>query len=179
MKFIFVTFVISVFFLVGCQKEQGAEDVLTDFVGYRFKQNQDIEYLITRSTGKLKLALLDLKQKKNSERVEDREDFSNFIHTNKLLKRSFKILFKKCEKVVYEQSGKDKIKNGMEKDICYITYTVGFDRYDKRLDEDNAKRNYLIEVKKIATLEKISNKWMISDINNIKTYIDSKKDFRP
>ncbi|MCY4524873.1 MAG: hypothetical protein OXB84_09045 [Halobacteriovoraceae bacterium] len=49
---------------------------------------------------------------------------------------------------------------------CSITYTV------KYIDR---KSQFVVQTKKIATLVNIDGKWKVSDVNNIKSYMDSKK----
>jgi len=80
------------------------------------------------------------------------EDYNTFADINDYKKRKLKINLKKCAE-----------------DQCFITYTLSF--YKKDAKEKTAS----VEVKKIAELSKTEDGWKIADVNNVKTYIESKK----
>lgn len=51
-------------------------------------------------------------------------------------------------------------------DTCSITYVLKYERAD-------SKQPYVVENKKEAVLKLVDKMWKISDVKNIKTYIDS------
>ena len=79
------------------------------------------------------------------------DEFSQYLKQKDYHKRTIKIIRENC--LV---------------DTCYITYTL---KYIK-------KKELVVETKKIAELKKVSGKWKISSVDNIKTYIDSKKSLK-
>ena len=87
------------------------------------------------------------------ERIEPMSDdeFDNFISGDDFKMRKFKILLKSC--------------NG---DQCNLTYIL------KYVQNTSSKNKYLVDVKKIARLDKIDGDWKIVSITNAKTFIDSK-----
>lgn len=84
------------------------------------------------------------------------EDFNKFADMKNIKPDSFKILSKSCQ---------DK--------KCFITYSVGF------LTKEGEKTTFVSEVKKIAELVQVENKWLIADVTNIKTYHESKEAINP
>ena len=56
---------------------------------------------------------------------------------------------------------------------CFITYSVS---YLTKIDD---KAQFSSEVKKIAEMVQIENKWLISDVSNIKTYHESLEPINP
>ncbi len=82
----------------------------------------------------------------------DGSEFSEFRIKDRYQKRSFKILSTKCEELT-----------------CYITYNLKYDSYQ------NNVRTASSEIKKIAELQKDGTAWKIADINNIKTFHNSRK----
>lgn len=81
----------------------------------------------------------------------DDEKIEHFLDSEGLKKRKLKITLKNCEK-----------------DKCFLTYILKYN------DSRPQGSKFEIEVKKIAQIEKIDETWFVSDINNLKTYIDSK-----
>ncbi len=58
-------------------------------------------------------------------------------------------------------------------DRCTLTYIIKYKLVEK--DDTEAKeRNYNSEVKKVATLVRSEDIWKISDVSNVKTFIDGK-----
>jgi hypothetical protein len=84
------------------------------------------------------------------------EESKNFWGLKNQAKRNIKINIKNCEK-----------------EICYLTYTLSY-----RQKSEQPKSDYNIETKKIAKLEKIENNWLISDVSEVKTFIDSKVELK-
>ena len=83
------------------------------------------------------------------------EDLNKFTDVKNLSKRRLKVLIKNCEE-----------------DTCYLTYVL---RY---VQGKEAPRDYSVEVKKIAQVNKVEEKWLLSDVSNVKTYIESKKELK-
>jgi len=83
------------------------------------------------------------------------EDLKNFINVKDLKKRRLKILVKNCEE-----------------EICYLTYVL---RY---VQGSEIPKDFTIEVKKIAQINKVDKKWLLSEVSNIKTYIEAKKELK-
>jgi hypothetical protein len=79
------------------------------------------------------------------------EKIEHFLDSEGLKKRKLKITLKNCEK-----------------NKCFLTYIL------KYADVRPQGSKFEIEVKKIAQIELIGETWLVSDINNLKTYIDSK-----
>jgi hypothetical protein len=84
------------------------------------------------------------------------EEMAKFFNVKDLQKNKFKITLEKCS---------DK--------QCFLTYTL----YYKV--NDGAKPEYEVEVKKIAEMQKDSDTWKVANIENIKTYIDSRNPIVP
>ncbi len=84
--------------LFSCTKKEGPEDVLSNFVNYRFEDNQSKAYLLERSSGDL------------YERIDgmNEEDLGKFLNTN-FEKKKFRIVLKQCEELK-----------------CFITYTLAY-----------------------------------------------------
>ena len=83
------------------------------------------------------------------------EELQKFTDVKDLSKRRLKVLIKNCEE-----------------DTCYLTYIL---RYVKG---NETPRDYSVEVKKIAQVNKVEEKWLLSDVSNVKTYIESKKELK-
>lgn len=77
-------------------------------------------------------------------------DFNKFADLRHARKESFKIISKSCQ----------------EKK-CYLTYTISFST------KQDDKQIFTSEVKKIAELQWVEGKWLISDVSNLKTYHES------
>lgn len=60
-----------------------------------------------------------------------------------------------------------------DKSLCYLTYTIKYETFS------NENKTFATEVKKIAEMKKTESRWKISNINNIKTFHDSKKEIDP
>ncbi len=84
------------------------------------------------------------------------DEFGKFADLRNIRKDSFKILSKSCQ----------------EKK-CFITYSIGY----KTREGD--KTTFTTEVKKIAELVLIENKWLIADVSNIKTYHEATEAISP
>lgn len=78
-----------------------------------------------------------------------------FLDSEGLKKRKLDIVHKSCEA-----------------NKCFIKYIL---KYDDKRSED---LDFNLEVKKIAELIKEESSWYVTDISNVKTYINSKKELR-
>jgi hypothetical protein len=105
-----------------------------------------INHLVTRE---FILSKTTGKMKEIIENMSD-VDFVKFSDLRQYQKESFKIHSKTC----HEKK-------------CFITYSVGY----KGMNESQVK--YLSEVKKIAELQYTDGVWLINDVSNIKSYIES------
>lgn len=94
------------------------------------------------------------KMKQSLENMPE-EDFQKFADLRNVRKDSFKVLSKSCQE-----------------NKCYLTYSIS---YKTTLE----KSSFSSEVKKIAELLLIENKWLISDVSNIKTYHESLEPINP
>ena len=83
------------------------------------------------------------------------ENIKLFLENEGLRNRGLTITLKNCE--------------GTK---CYLTYILKYN------DERPQGTTFKVEVKKIAQIDLIEGEWLISDISNVKTYIDSKKEIK-
>lgn len=86
------------------------------------------------------------KLKSSLEAMTD-EEFSKFSDLRAFKRDSFKVLSKNCQ----------------EK-RCYLTYSLGYHQ------SADGKKTWSSEVKKIAEVQSVEGKWLISDVSNLKTY---------
>ncbi len=82
------------------------------------------------------------------------EEFNKLLIGEGFKKNSFKILIKNCE----EQK-------------CFITYVIKY-------NQKGQNSSYDIDTKKVAELVNEDDRWKISDVNDIKTFIDSSEEIR-
>jgi hypothetical protein len=85
------------------------------------------------------------------------EDFQKFADMQNIKADSFKILSKSCQE-----------------NKCFITYSISY-----LTKGDTKKTIFSSEVKKIAEMIKVENKWLIADVSNIKTYHESMEPINP
>lgn len=78
------------------------------------------------------------------------ESFKKFADMKDIKSDSFKVISKSCQ---------DK--------KCFLTYSISY------LTTSGDKVKFSSEVKKIAEMVQVENKWLIADVSNIKTYIES------
>jgi hypothetical protein len=83
------------------------------------------------------------------------EDLKKFLDVENLSKRRLKVLIKNCEE-----------------STCYLTYVL---RYVQ--GKENPK-DYSVEVKKIAQVNKVEEKWLLADVTSVKTFIEAKKELK-
>jgi len=84
------------------------------------------------------------------------EDFEKFADMRNIKAENFKILSKSCQ----------------EKK-CYVTYSIAY------LTKKDDKAQTISEVKKIAEMLQVENRWLISDVSNIKTYHENLEPLNP
>lgn len=94
------------------------------------------------------------KMKQSLENMSE-EDFQKFADLRNVKQDSFKVLSKSCQE-----------------NKCFLTYSIS---YKTTLE----KASFSSEVKKIAELMLIENKWLISDVSNIKTYHEALDPINP
>ena len=132
--------------LYSCNEYSVPQDVLRNFVHYRFSNNQSKDYILEQTSGVLREKILTMSE----------DDFNKFINVKNLKKKKFKISYTKCSE-----------------NKCFITYFLSYDILNE------GKKRFSVEIKKIAELEKDLGVWKISDVNNVKTYYDSKEHIFP
>ncbi|MBL6988211.1 MAG: hypothetical protein ISR65_00445 [Bacteriovoracaceae bacterium] len=119
--------------------------------------NKYINYRFSKDQDRDKLLAMTSGQLNKQLLEKDEAAFEEFAQgVRDLKKKKFSIILKKCD----EQK-------------CYITYLISYD-----VIKEGSKK-YNVEVKKIAELEKISGNWKVTDVNNLKTFIDSKESITP
>lgn len=78
------------------------------------------------------------------------QDMEKFVNSNTLVKKKLKIVLENCNETQ-----------------CFITYTLA---YDKILDDSS---RYQMETKKIAELTKLDSIWKISEVTEIKSFMEA------
>lgn len=84
------------------------------------------------------------------------DDFEKFADMSNIKTDSFKILSKSCQQ-----------------SRCFLTYTVSY------LTRQDKETRFTSEVKKIAEMVQVEDKWLIADVSNIKTYHESLEPINP
>ncbi len=111
-----------------------------------------IGYRFQKDQSKAKLLGMTSSVLKQSIETMTDEEFAQFVDISKYQKRDIRILNKKCSV-----------------DECFITYTLSYD-----ITQDGDK-TYNAEIRKVAKLTREDEIWKVADVNNIKTFYDSKK----
>ena len=91
------------------------------------------------------------KMKESFDSLTD-EDFLKFSDLRNVKKNSFKVLSKSCHD-----------------NKCFLTYLVSF----------NTNNQFNSEVKKIAEMVQVGEKWLIEDVSNLKTYHEANEPINP
>lgn len=81
------------------------------------------------------------------------KELEEFLDSKDLKKKKLKVLLKNCEG---EQ--------------CFLTYVLGYGQGAAN------PQDFGIEVKKIAKVERDGQVWKVSEVSNVKTYIEAKKE---
>lgn len=143
---------VSLFLLLtiisACVDKSDPEITLRNFINFRFEGSGKKDKAISLTTGELKKMLMDFSE----------EDSKKFWGVTNLAKNKIKINVKNCEQ---------------KETVCYLTYTLSY-----KQKSDQPKSDYNIETKKIAKLEKIEKDWLISDVSEVKSFIDSKTEIQ-
>ncbi len=84
------------------------------------------------------------------------EDMSKYLKVEGASKDSFQINLSNCEETV-----------------CYLTYTLKYDT-----SKDGVK-TFEVELKKMAEMKKVDEKWLLADITDIKTYYEAQQPIEP
>ncbi len=135
--------------LVSCTIENVPEIALKRYIDYRLSANQEKNEMLAMVTGPL---FESIKEKTD-------EEFAQMISGTKDQKLvRYNTLFKNCDEALLQ---------------CSITYTIAYDTYI------NGKKEFAVEVKKIAKLVRDQDIWKVADVRNIKTNIDNKNVITP
>ncbi|MCK5884846.1 MAG: hypothetical protein KAG61_14245 [Bacteriovoracaceae bacterium] len=110
-----------------------------------------VGYRFQKDQMKSKLLEMTAEQLKQSIEVMTEDEFIQFTDIAKYHKKGLRILTKKCTEIE-----------------CYITYILKYDITNK------ATKSYSAEIRKVAKLTSVAGVWKVSDVNNIKTFYDSK-----
>lgn len=60
-----------------------------------------------------------------------------------------------------------------ENDTCYLTYTLKYER------TENGEKTFDVELKKIAEMRKVEERWLLADVTDVKTYYQSAQPIEP
>ena len=135
---------ITLLSLFGCSKDiKTPEGLLTKFTEDITTKNMDRDYFYQFTTGKMKESIEKLSE-------QEFEEYRNFSRV-------------KDTKVDIQK----KICSSDTK--CALTYVI---KYDYKASEEDGS-DFKSEVKKVANLVKVEDKWKIEDVSNIKTYHES------
>jgi len=107
------------------------------------------------NTSQSKDELLEMTTGELYERINSMEgkDLEEFLNVKDLKKRKLKVLLKNCEE-----------------NECFLTYVL---RYGQGAANP---KDFGIEVKKIAKVEREGQTWKVAEVSNVKTYIEAKKE---
>ena len=130
-------------FLVSCFGKTGPEDRLRGYLNLRLKGGHEKEDIMDYLTGSLKEDIAGM---------ED-EEFNQFSSLNINKAREISILKKNCKE-----------------DVCFLTYTFKYSKGVFDGDQEKAQ-DVSVEIKKTAKLEMSDEKWRISAIDNIKSFV--------
>jgi len=131
--------------IMSCSSHNSPEGVLRAFVDKRLNEQITIEDLDEYLTGDL----LDDYTKAL------KEDPNKLNESNDFKKTKLSIIYKSCSD-----------------DECSITYALN---YDTDAVANKTKQDVSISVKKIALIVKVADKWLISDISDVKSYYEFKE----
>lgn len=84
------------------------------------------------------------------------EEIAKYLKFTGASRESFRINLKNCES-----------------NICYLTYTLKYD-----LAKDGVK-TFEVELKKMAELRLVDEKWLLADVTDIKTFYGSEQPIEP
>lgn len=84
------------------------------------------------------------------------EEMNRYLKMEGASHESFRINLKSCEG-----------------DTCFLTYTL---KYEQSKD---GEKTFDVEIKKMAELRKIEEKWLLADVTDIKTYYEAEQPIEP
>ncbi len=84
-----------------------------------------------------------------------------------------KVAYLKTDHLKFKKVRMDLITCIEDKNECNITYTISYDQLK------NGTVDVSAEVKKIAQLKKVEEKWKIVEVDEVKTYFESKNSINP
>lgn len=145
-----ILFIIVSLFLSSCLKEDGPSRALSKFVSYRFSENQSFDELTKMVAGQYLDYIEQIQKRDDEQGALEAKKFLNISKLKELKKRSFKVVSQNCEN-----------------QKCFLTYVLKFSQGEGK------KQSSWVEVKSMAELVKHKNKWLITNINDIKTHISS------
>lgn len=138
-------YLIILVLLVSCNSHNSPEGVLSAFVEKRLNDEIKVEDLSEYLTG-------DLLEQYTQALGEDPNKLNE---SNDFKKSKLSIVYKNC-------TG----------DECSITYSLS---YDADATDGKSKKEVAVSVKKIALVIKVDDKWLISDISDVKSYYEFKE----
>lgn len=125
-------------------------------IGPRDVLKKYVDYSFDGSVSKDQLLEITTGELSKSIEAMDEEGLKSFLKNSGNKQKKFKINHESC--------GKNK---------CNLTFTVAYVR------QRNGKPVHVIEVREIAGLKSQNGKWLLEDIEHVKTYIDSKETISP
>ncbi|MFG1493191.1 hypothetical protein ACRXCV_00915 [Halobacteriovorax sp. GFR7] len=138
-------YLIILLVFISCNSNKSPEGVLRSFIEKRLNDEIKVDDLEDYLTGSL---LEEYTQALN-------DDPKKLNEMSKFEKSRLSIVYKNC-------SG----------DECSITYSVS---YDDEATDGKTKQDVSISVKKIALIIKKDDKWLISDISDVKSFYEFKE----
>lgn len=86
----------------------------------------------------------------------DEEEMNKYLKMEGASHESFRINLKNCE--------------GTK---CFLTYTLKYEQ------SNEGKKTFDVELKKMAELHKVEDKWLLADVTDIKTYYEAQQPIEP
>ena len=86
----------------------------------------------------------------------DEEEMNKYLRMEGASHESFRINLKNCEG-----------------NTCFLTYTL---KYEQSKD---GQKTFDVELKKMAELRKVEEKWLLADVTDIKTYYEAEQPIEP
>lgn len=145
----FIILIMSSLMFISCDKgAKSPEGLIKMYINDLSSTSIQKDYFKEYATGQLL---------ENIESLSD-DDFKNYLSVrNKVKRPKIEISNKNCMS-----------------DKCTLTYIIKYNLIEKATAEEK-ERTYRSEVKKIATLIKEGEVWKISDVSNVKTFIEAKQ----
>ena len=133
--------------IISCDETEGPEARLKSYLNLRLKGGHDKEAVMEFLTGEIREDIAKMGE----------EEFNQFRSLNLNVVKDIDVIQKRCRD-----------------DACFLTYTF---KYAKSVfDSPPAQKDAVeVEIKKIAKLEMVNEKWRISSIDNMKSFIKFNK----